>query len=329
MDRLEIKQGGLKAFIAKVQKKLELESEELGKLLNLSGRTIRDWKREKFKPTKDHIDRLSRLSGIDIPDFRLLPQYWNIPKAAKLGGKRRHEIYGLLGDLKTRSKGGRNSWLKRKDHPELWIKYTKPCNYPGESEDLAEFMGIFLGDGGLTHFQCVIYLNSDTDQEFAYYVQDLIIRLFNIVPSITKSRKYKVWRVSVSSVNLVEYLTRKGLSLGNKVLLQARVPVWVSLKPEYIKACIRGLIDTDGSFIIHKYKVKGKEYSYPKISFTNRSLPLIDFVYTGLMQYGFTPKKSYKYQVWLHNQNEVMRYLKEVGVRNYRPNIIKVLRRVA
>lgn len=329
MDRLDFKPGELQMYIKSVQNKLKLGSEDIGKLLNLSGRTIRDWKREKFKPTKIHIDKLGQLSGIEIPKYQLLPQYWNIRKAAKLGGKRRYQLYGLLGDLETRSKGGKNSWIKRKDHPELWTKYTKPCNYPEESEDLAEFIGIVLGDGGLTHFQCVIYLNSDTDQEFANYAQRLITKLFNIVPSIKKHKIHKVLRVSVSSVNLIEYLTRKGLRLGNKVLLQASVPDWILLNPEYIKACIRGLIDTDGSFIIHKYKVKEKEYSYPKISFTNRSLPLIDFVYTGLMQHGFTPKKSYKYQVWLHNQAEVMKYLKEVGVRNYRPNIIKVLGRVA
>lgn len=329
MDRLGFRQGDLKMFIGEVQKKLGLDTEELGKLLSLSGRTIRDWKREKFKPTKNHIEQLSQLSGIEIPKYRLLPQYWNIQKAAKLGGKKRYQLYGLLGDWGTRSKGGKNSWNKRKNQPELWIKYTKPCSYPAESEDLAEFIGIVLGDGGLTRFQCVIYLNSDTDQEFAYYVQDLCSRLFGIIPSITKHRVHKVWRVSVSSVNLVEYLTRKGLSLGNKVLLQASVPEWILLNPEYIKACVRGLIDTDGSFIIHRYKVNAKEYSYPKISFTNRSLPLLDFVYTGLRQHGFTPKRSYKYQVWLHNQREVMRYLQEIGVRNYRPNIIKVLGRVA
>jgi len=45
--------------------------------------------------------------------------------------------------------------------------------------------------------------------------------------------------------DLVEYLNSKGLSLGNKVLLQVGVPEWIWTKEEYIKACIRGLVDTE------------------------------------------------------------------------------------
>ncbi|MBI4035707.1 LAGLIDADG family homing endonuclease [Candidatus Daviesbacteria bacterium] len=81
---------------------------------------------------------------------------------------------------------------------------------------------------------------------------------------------------------MVKYLTSKGLSLGNKVCLQVGVPNWILSKEDYIKACIRGLIDTDGSFVLHRYTIKGKIYTYPKISFSNRSEPLLEFVYQGL-----------------------------------------------
>ena len=202
MDRLSFKLGELKNFIIAVQTKLKMDSDDLAKLLGLSGRTIRDWRREKFKPTKNHILKMSQLTGIALPKYTALPAYWNIKKAAKLGGKRRYELYGLLGDLKTRSKGGKSSWLKRKNHPELWNKYTTPITEPKESVDLAEFIGIMLGDGGLTHFQCSIYLHSEIDKEFAYYVKNLANKLFGIMPKIYIHRHHKVLRVSVSSVNL-------------------------------------------------------------------------------------------------------------------------------
>lgn len=76
-------------------------------------------------------------------------------------------------------------------------------------------------------------------------------------------------KVSISGMNLVEYLKQKGLCIGNKVHLQVGVPDWILSKQDYIKGCIRGLIDTDGSFILHKYKIKEKMYTYPKISFSN------------------------------------------------------------
>ncbi len=197
----------------------------------------------------------------------------------------------------------------------------RKINLPSLSPDLAEFIGIMLGDGGLTSSQCIVYLNSETDQEFAYYVRDLILKLFGLTPKIYVHKKHKVWRVSISSVSLVRYLILRGLSVGGKVNLQSGVPNWIWRKSDYIKGCVRGLIDTDGSFILHKYKVRQKEYSYAKISFTNRSKPLIDFVYQALNNLGFNPKKSYKHQVWLHRQAEVMRYLEEIGVRNLRPNV--------
>lgn len=323
MDRLLFKSGTLNNFINQVQTKLEINSSELAKLLGLSGRTIRDWRREKFKPTKKHILIMSELCGMPIPKYSILPPYWNIHKAAKLGGKKRYELYGLLGDRKTRSKGGKKSWLKRKNNSELWNKYTVPITEPKESVNLAEFIGIMLGDGGLTPFQCTIYLNSETDKEFAYYVKGLADKLFGIMPKIYIHRKHKVWRISISSVNLVKYLTRKGLCLGNKVLLQVDVPSWIKLNSEYSKACIRGLIDTDGSFVIHKYKVKGKEYSYPRLTFSNRSEPLLNFVYNKLKGLGFIPKIR-KYEVCLYNQNEVKKYLEVIGVRNLRPNVKKL-----
>lgn len=213
------------------------------------------------------------------------------------------------------------SWNRRKNDPKLWSKYTKSIVEPEESEDLAEFIGIMLGDGGLTHFQCSVYLHSKIDWEYASFVKDLINKLFHVKPKIYVHKKYKVCRVSVSSVNLVKYLVRNGLFLGNKVRLQVGVPYWVLLKEEYVKACIRGLIDTDGSLVIHRYKIKGRTYAYPKISFSNKSEPLLEFVYQGLKQFGFNAKRSYKSEVWLHNQKEVKRYLEVIGVSNYKPNI--------
>lgn len=238
MDRLSFKSGELKLFIQQVQSKLDVDSEGLAKLVGLSGRTIRDWKREKFKPTKEHIQKISTLSKVEVPKHEILPQYWNIPKAGHLGGIKRFELYGLLGTKESRSKGGINSWVKRKSNPLLWNKYTIPIIKPEESTDLAEFIGIMLGDGGLTHFQCCIYLNSETDQEFAYYVRTLVNKLFGITPKIYVHKKHKVWRVSVSGVNLIEYLRFKGLSIGDKVRLQVGVPEWVCSQSDYVKVCM-------------------------------------------------------------------------------------------
>lgn len=329
MGRMVFNKGELRQFIENVQVKLKLDCDGLAKVVGLSGRTIRDWRREKYYPQEDIILKFSKLSGIKVPSYHALPQYWNIVEAAKKGGKKRYELYGLLGNRESRVKGGLISWQRREKDPELFKKYTNTFNKPEFSAKLAEFIGIMLGDGGMSQNQFVIYLNKDTDRDFANYTQLLIKELFGLTPKIYESKKDRVIKVSISGINLIRYLTQLGLSIGNKVKLQATVPSWIWLKKEYIKTCIRGLMDTDGCFTLHRYTVNGKEYIYPKIAFTNRSKPILDFVYKGLTELGYNPKIPFRFQVWLHNQREVRQYLKDIGTNNYKPVVKKIIGGVA
>lgn len=325
MHRLHFKDGLLRQFINKAQERLEMNAEELGRALGISGRTINDWKREKYKPDSRIIKKLSELCSLPIPEHKILNKYWGVVKAAKLGGKKRYELYGPFGDKFTRAKGGSMSWIKRKNDPELLKKYLNTFSKPKESKEFAEFIGIMLGDGGMTDGQITVYLSSITDREYSKYVSRLMKKLFGLSASINEKKKDHLLRVGISGVNVVKYLVEKGLRVGNKVLLQVGVPEWIWNNEEYVKACIRGLIDTDGCFTIHRYKVKGKEYQYPKISFSNHSEPILDFVQKGLLSLGYNPKRTIKYDVWLHNQNEAKKYLKDIGVNNIKPVVKEIL----
>jgi hypothetical protein len=109
--------------------------------------------------------------------------------------------------------------------------------------------------------------------------------------------------------------------MSNKAKQQVDAPDWIKNNKEYSIACLRGLMDTDGGVFLHKYKVHGKQYSYKKISFTNKSTPLILFVFEILRVLGFTPKLRDTLEikrVWLYNEHEVNRYLEVVGTSNYR-----------
>jgi hypothetical protein len=80
-------------------------------------------------------------------------------------------------------------------------------------------------------------------------------------------------------------------------------------------------MDTDGGIFIHQYHVNKKKYSYLKLCFTNRSLPLLKFVYKQLVKEGFNPKLITKLEnkkVWLYNNSEVLEYLKKVDTHNSR-----------
>ena len=149
--------------------------------------------------------------------------------------------------------------------------------------------------------------------------------VFGLHASSIVDHKNHVLRISISGVNVVKYLIQKGLRIGNKVKLQVGVPQWINKEKKYVRACIRGLIDTDGCFTIHRYLVNKKKYSYPKIVFSNRSEPILDFVYKGLQRLKYNPKRTIEFDVWLHSQDEVKRYLKDIGTNNVKPAVLKIL----
>jgi len=239
---------------------------------------------------------------------------------ARAGGLRRIELYGNPGTLEGRSRGGKKTTTSFQLNPDLaksvGFIVRKDIAYPGRSAQLAEFMGILLGDGGLPgNHQVTITFNRNTDNEYAEYICTILKSLFSVGYGIRKRKDSKGADIVVSSSNLVDFLVKQGFITGNKVKNQIGLPSWILEKREYRLACLRGLIDTDGSLYLHRYKSDGKVYQYVKLCFTNRSVPLLDFVFKTL--------KELNYKVYLHGNNvliystfEVKRYLAEIGTHN-------------
>ncbi len=189
---------------------------------------------------------------------------------------------------------------------------------PAYSNKLAEFVGIVLGDGGITKYQLFITLNSEADQKYIPYVSNLISNLFKMKASLYKRKNKKAIVVSVAGIRFIEYLSKLGLKKGNKVLNQVDVPNWIQRKTGYSQHCLRGLMDTDGGLFFHRYKVNGKKYKYLKLCFSNLSQPLRNFVYKTLKNSGFSPRYAGENHVWLYSQKEAKNYLKIIGSSNHR-----------
>jgi len=201
-------------FLEEVRKKSKLEDKVLAKLAGVHPRTYSDWKRGKYNIPLSVASSFIAKFNILLPEEEkvLIDRWIEIKKQASIkGGLATIQKYGGFATDEGRKKGGRISWQKRKSDLEILKKYSHIIIKPEESVVLAELMGILLGDGGLTHSQCCVYLSSETDIDFSLYVQEVFSRLFNIMPAIYKSKRAKVLRVSVSSVYLVKYLLEKGL----------------------------------------------------------------------------------------------------------------------
>lgn len=155
--------------------------------------------------------------------------------------------------------------------------------------DLAEFIGIVLGDGGLTDGQCEISLHMIDDIEYANYVGKLVDSLFDAKSSICSYPKHTVIKVIISGFMFVKILESFGLQIGNKIRHQVDIPDWIKLNPAYLKACMRGLYDTDGTSFTHKHVVLGHKYVHFGVGFCSASKPLLASYAVGMREFGIVP----------------------------------------
>jgi intein/homing endonuclease len=164
----------------------------------------------------------------------------------------------------------------------------------------------------------VVSLNSIEDADYAKFVTALIKKLFNVPVGIYLDKHDAVIDLAVSRVELVRFCVEKlGLKIGNKVKQQVDIPDWIKKDKQYLIACMRGLIDTDGSVFLHRYEVNGKWYTYPKVSFANYSLPLLRGVFDTLISLGIKPRMSKdRKDVRIESQKDVKLYFDLVGTSN-------------
>lgn len=266
-------------FVNKLLTKISIK--KAAGLCNLSERTIRDWQCGKFSMDLKSIQKLSKLTKISVPhNIKIKNRFWYANKGASLGGKAVFKKYGKIGGSeKVRKEKWQQWWMTIGKFDKNSITQPKSIVKPPKSENLSELCGIILGDGGMSKNQLTITLHHIDDKDYSKFVIKLIKKLFKINPSIYHDITNSVNDIVVSRVNLIKFLISLGLVTGNKIKQQVDIPNWIKRNNKFSIACVRGLVDTDGSVFIHKYKVNNIWYKYKKISFVSFSKPLINSVF--------------------------------------------------
>src|SRR3990167_9504638 len=162
--------------------------------------------------------------------------------------RRRDFVYKdcLSGNLCIYNKGMEVSLLK---HPKK--SHRKKVLLPKHSPELAEFFGIMLGDGGINNdWQATITVNALADKNYANYIVGLCVSLFGVTPAIRKRKDKQALVIALASTSVVDFLVAQGLPRGNKLAGVLQIPKWILAKSEYKRACVRGLVDTDGCLYI-------------------------------------------------------------------------------
>ena len=154
-------------------------------------------------------------------------------------------------------------------------------------EDLAEDVGIHIGDGSMNFYSGIgcytVACHWIDDKEYIdSYVSKLIEKIYGIKP------KLRIWSKGtygfiIYSKDVVNFKSQVlNLPLGPKKNI--KIPEIICKDERLLKSCLRGLIDTDGCLYLEKKYGK----LYPRIIFTNTSKPLVFQVKNCLEKFGFT-----------------------------------------
>ncbi len=308
--------GEQRSFLEAAIEKTSVDA--IARLISVCPRTVRDWRREKFLIPYNALLLIARTYNLPLPHIvQKETQFWYVTKGAHKGGLASYEKQGgQIGDPKVRKQKWHEWWEKKGKLYSNFPFHPLPFHKPRKSAALAEFMGTMMGDGGMTKWQFTITLHHINDLAYCKFVVSLIEKLFGIVPAVRHVVKNSVNIITVSRSQLIQHLHELGLPIGNKVKQNFDIPEWIKKNEKYMIACIRGLVDTDGSVFTHQYRVNGKKYGYKKLSFCSVSPPLRNTVQTFLRNHGFHVRVSRGVDLRIESKAGVAHYMKLIGSHN-------------
>ncbi len=285
--------GHQSTLILQLKRKTGFTWKNIAELFSVSEHTIRyDWKKEKYLLPCCVVKKISELLGLE--EAQIMRHICEI-KPANWG----------------RIKGGKNSVGRN----------CKKINFPPRDEKLAEFVGIMLGDGNIfskVYPDTIINLikvagNPKTERSYLlHFIKPLIESLFNLKVSVYMNKKGNEMFLAVHGKNVVKFVEEIGLPRGNKIKNRIPIPSWIFENNHYLKACIRGLIDTDGSI----YPLKPHYPNLLQICFKNRNQKLLEDARTAFQKLGYHPSKITWNKIYLTQQAEIDRYVTEIGFSN-------------
>ena len=188
------------------------------------------------------------------------------------------------------------------------IKSLYP-SFPRTAE-LAEFIGVILGDCNISEFPRVerlIISAHSTNKGFVSRYAHMTRRIIGKEPTVSNVRGANCTRISVYE----KYLSKRlEIPSGSRQYKPIRFPSWIYHDDRFLRACLRGLYEAEGSFSHHP-----ATYTH-KAHFSNTNPPLLNFVYSGLKHFGFHPLRENK-RITLSRKNEVGRLKAFISFREY------------
>lgn len=181
---------------------------------------------------------------------------------------------------------------------------------------LAYIIGVALGDGNLSSPNGrATRLRITCDKKYPNLISEIYEALASNFPenrvSLVLSRKDNCIDISVYSNKLNGIMPWK-VNRGSKIDQHAHVPEWIATDPKYMKACLKGLFQTDGSI----YHDRG----YTMVNFTNLIKPLTDDVERMITALNYKPhvysslQSNGKSKFVVRVSKDVSSFISEIGL---------------
>ena len=194
-------------------------------------------------------------------------------------------------------KGGSNSNAGGKGEVKIKI--------PELNSRFSELLGAYLGDGTLTKYFMRITADHRYSLPYLQYLASIVEESLGIKPSIRIPSNRNIAYLEIRSKQFSDYLKEEfGFSFGDKIKNKQRIPEQILKDQRLSIACLRGLMDTDGSI--------SKRGNQLCLEFTSKNPVLLDQVWKIGTRLGVFTHQS-KEQVGTNSWPKIVRYFNLVG----------------
>ncbi len=303
MQRVVFPKGEQRDFIKSVCKNQSLRQfvRNNSDLFGVSYFMFKQYFSEKITLPLDIYETLCKIGKTSCSSAKVISESWWKSEAGKIGIKSLHKKYNKSIIRKWCILGGKSSSGGGRRTKNITIPKTV-------NEELAEFIGVCLGDGTMTNYFIRISGDKRYDRHYFIYLQSLVEGLFGFKPDIRTEKGRNLLYLEIRSKTLCEYLHGEfGLPYGDKIENKAKIPHQVFKNVNLTRACLRGLVDTDGSI--------SRRDDYMCLAFTSHNNSLKEQVFKiGSDLKLFTYK--YNNQIGTNSLYNIMKFFREVGSSN-------------
>ncbi|MEK7533983.1 MAG: LAGLIDADG family homing endonuclease [Patescibacteria group bacterium] len=182
------------------------------------------------------------------------------------------------------------------------------------SKDLAEYIGVVLGDGNISSFprtERLIIVGNLNNAGFIRQYSLLTEKIFGKIPTATKISGSNAIRISIYQKFISK---RLNIPSGDRAKYIFKIPAWILGNKNYIVSLLKGLFEAEGSLSIHK---KTCTYNF---QFKNSNQSLLKTVADSLIYLGFHPEIRTNC-TRLRRKKEVESFKYLIKFREYRSSI--------